>query len=96
MDKYKKILKLLNEGKTLQLFVEDIDREWGGEYDRIRVLSGNESSYIWIEANSAFRPSCFTVRGGGYRKPKTSAELVNTMRSYDSYQALRIKNIRVV
>lgn len=95
MDKYKKILKLLNEGKTLQVLVEDVDF-LAGCYDRLRILEGNTSSFVWIEEPNRFIKSCFTENCDAYFRPKTPEQLVNNMRHYDTYQKLKIKSIKVV
>ena len=95
MDKYKKILRLLNEGKTLQVYVKYESNE---AYDRLRILHKNKSMYVWIDSDfkSYFKRSCFTKRNVLISPPRTTADLVRAMQIYDRDERLRIVDIKVV
>ena len=95
MDKYKKILKLLKQGKTLQVYVKDLD--YPNEYSRIRILHGGMSEYQFVLLNDQrqFVPSCF-ANGVKYPAQQTPEQLVSTMQYYDQNNRLKVKHVVVI
>lgn len=95
--KYKQLLKLLEKGRTVQVFVKDLD---GFDSDRIRVVEGMDCKYITLRTIGSFESSCFSITVDPFMEiidpPKNLRQLVQAMSAYDRLNNYTIYYLEVL